>query len=368
MDFSITELLIAVGVVTGVGTLLSIFIVVADATIGDYGEKTLTINDDRTALVEGGQPLLSALKEQGIFIPSACGGRGSCGLCKVKVLEGGGDHLPTELPLLSAAEITEGVRISCQLKVKADMKLQIPEELFNIRQFSARVARLVDLTHDIKGVFLELDEEIHFKPGQFVQLEVPEYELTAEPVYRAYSVASVPSSSRMIELQIKLVPGGICTTYVHKHLKEGDTVTLNGPYGDFFLRDTGAEMICMAVGSGMAPIKSIISHMAEQGIGRKVTYFYGARTRADLFDTEAFAEFSAKLPNFTFIPVLSRPTPECCWEGEVGRINTILPNHFPSGEGMEAYLCGAPQALDAFMAALKEIGVAEDHIYYDPFA
>ncbi|MBU1534776.1 2Fe-2S iron-sulfur cluster binding domain-containing protein, partial [Myxococcota bacterium] len=268
MDFSFSELIISVLVVTGIATFLAILIVIADATIGDFGEKTITINDDKKYVVEGGQSLLNALKEQSIFIPSACGGRGSCGLCKVTVEAGAGELLPTELPLLSPKEQSGSVRISCQLKVKSDLGLRIPEELFNIRQYQATVAKLVDLTSDIKGVHLQLPEAIHFKPGQFVQLEVPEYELTSEPVYRAYSIASVPSSTTMLELQIKLVPGGICTTYVHKHLKEGDTITLNGPYGDFFLRDTEAEMICMAVGSGMAPIKSIIAHMAENNIQR----------------------------------------------------------------------------------------------------
>jgi Na+-transporting NADH:ubiquinone oxidoreductase subunit F len=369
MNFPFMELLQSVLIISSIATFLAVLIVIADATIGNYGEKKLKINDDTEYTVDGGQTLLNALKEEAIFIPSACGGRGSCGLCKVKVESGVGDYLATELPWITDSDKKEGIRVSCQVKVKEDMSLRIPEELFNVKEFETRVVKIVDLTEDIKGIHLEIigDEQLLFKPGQFVQLEVPEYELTDEPIYRAYSIASVPSDTKTIELQIKLVPQGICTTYVHKHLKEGDKITINGPYGDFFLQDTDAEMVCMAVGSGMAPIKSIISYMAEHKIQRKVTYFYGARTRSDLFDLDIMVELANILPNFTFVPVLSRPTEKCGWEGEVGRINTILPSHFESTAGMEAYLCGAPQALDAFVVVLKELGMDDETIYYDPF-
>ncbi|MDA3833976.1 MAG: FAD-binding oxidoreductase, partial [Spirochaetales bacterium] len=269
----------SVAVISAVSLFLALLMVIADATIGNYGEVKITINSDKELIVKGGQPLLKALGGEGVFIPSACGGRGSCGLCKVKVIEGGGQYLPTELPWISEEERKENIRLSCQFKIKTDVKIQIPEDLFNVRQYTAKVEGLRDLTHDIKEVRLALIDppEISMTAGQFVQFQVPEYELTDEPVYRAYSMASVPSDSKYVELEIRLVPNGICTTYVHKYLKEGDEVLLNGPYGDFFLRETDRPMICIAGGSGMAPLKSILLDMAEKSSERMVQYFFGAR-------------------------------------------------------------------------------------------
>ena len=259
--------LTSVAIVSGISLFLALLMVIADATIGNYGDVTITVNEDKELTVKGGQSLLKALNGEGIFVPSACGGRGSCGLCKVRVVEGGGSYLPTELPWISEEERKRNIRLSCQFKVKSDVAIQIPEELFNVRQFTARVDTLRDLTHDIKEVRLSLIDppSISMTAGQFIQFQVPEYELTDEPVYRAYSMASAPSDSSHIELEIRLVPNGICTTYVHKYLKEGDEVLLNGPYGDFFLRDSDRDVICIAGGSGMAPIKSILLDMAEKG-------------------------------------------------------------------------------------------------------
>ncbi|MBN2725125.1 MAG: 2Fe-2S iron-sulfur cluster binding domain-containing protein [Deltaproteobacteria bacterium] len=370
MDFQFGHLITSVLIVSGIATVLSILIVIADATIGNYGDKKITINNEKEIIVDGGQTLLSALKSEQIFIPSACGGRGSCGLCKLKIESGAGEVLPTELPFLEPSEITDNVRLCCQVKVKADLEVTVPEELFKIRQFEARCVSLVDLTADIKGLRLELSEndKIEFKAGQFIQLEVPVYDLTPEAVYRAYSIASKPDDDGFIDLEIKYVPGGICTTWVHKFLKVGDTVKFNGPYGDFYLRDTDAEMICMAVGSGMAPIKSILTHMAHRGINRKVKYFYGARKRDDLYNTELMEELEKLIPDFNFIPVLSRPEEEDNWSGKVGRLNNILPEYYETAQGMESYLCGNPDALNSYIAALKNLGLRDDEIFYDPFA
>lgn len=366
----IISLMISVGIISAVAVFLALLMVIADATIGNYGEVEITINDTKNLTVQGGQPLLKALNQEGVFIPSACGGRGSCGLCKVKVLEGGGQYLPTELPWISEQEKKDNVRLSCQFKVKNDIKIQIPEELFLVKQFTTKVESIRDLTHDIKEVRLKLIDppNIEMKAGQFIQFQVPAYELTDEPVYRAYSMASIPSDAEHVELEIRLVPNGICTTYVHKYLKEGDEVLVNGPYGDFFLHDTDRDIICIAGGSGMAPIKSILLDMAEKGSTRKAQYFFGARSARDLFLVEEMKELEKKMPSFTFVPALSEPAGSDNWQGEVGLITDVVRRSVKNGEQSEAYLCGSPGMIDACVTVLKELGVPEDRIYYDKFA
>ncbi len=366
----ITALLISVLVITLISVLLAIMMVIADATVGNYGEVQITINGDKELTVRGGQPLLKALNGEGVFIPSACGGRGSCGLCKVKVIEGGGEYLPTELPWISDEEKKEKVRLSCQFKVKQDVAIQIPEELFNVRQYDTTVESIVDLTHDIKQVRLRLNDPptISYSSGQFIQFQVPEYELTDEPVYRAYSMASIPSDTTHIELEIRQVPNGICTTYVHKHLKEGDSVTVNGPYGDFFLRETDRDIICIAGGSGMAPLKSILLDMAEKKSTRKATYFFGARSGRDLFLLDEMKAIEKDMPTFKFIPALSEPQEEDNWEGEVGLITDVVRRLTKNASESEAYLCGSPGMIDACLKVLTELGMPVERIYYDKFA
>jgi Na+-transporting NADH:ubiquinone oxidoreductase subunit F len=365
-----TEFLTAVGITCLITTFLAILMVIADAIINNYGEVTLKINGSRELKAEGGRSLLLTLKDSEIFIPSACGGRGSCGLCKLKVIEGGGELLPTETPWLTAEEQKNGTRLSCQVKVRGNMSLTIPEEMLTVKQFSGTVSRMRDLTYDIKEVVIKLDNNatIDFRAGQFVQLEVPPYELTDEPVYRAYSVASAPSSTSSLELEIRYVPNGICTTYVHKHLKEGDTVTINGPYGEFHLSDTDKEIICIAGGSGMAPIKAILTDMAEKGIRRKATYFFGAKSVRDLFLVEEMKALESSLPGFRFIPALSSAEPNDKWSGEKGLITEVVARHIPDASNMEAYLCGSPFMIDACVKVLKEKGMPENCIFYDKFS
>ncbi len=362
-------LLISVGAVSGISAFLALLMVIADATIANYGDVKITINTDKEIDVKGGKPLLGTLMEEGIFIPSACGGRGSCGLCKVKVTEGAGQYLPTELPWLTEEERADSIRLSCQLKVKNDMFIEIPEELFNVKEFRSKVSSLRDLTHDIKEVTLELIDpaEIEMIPGQFIQLQTPEYELTDEPVYRAYSVSSNTTDTRHVELEIRLVPNGICTTFVHNYMKEGDEVLFNGPYGDFHLRDTDREIIFIAGGSGMAPIKSILLSMADAGNPRRSRYFFGARSKRDLFLVEKMQELEQQLPNFTFIPALSNPEPDDNWDGETGLITDVVAKHMQSGDNVEAYLCGSPGMIDACIKVLNDKGVPEELIYYDKF-
>ncbi|MCF7953305.1 MAG: 2Fe-2S iron-sulfur cluster binding domain-containing protein [Spirochaetales bacterium] len=367
----ITTLLISVGIVSGIAVFLALLMVIADATIANYGEIEIDINEgSKTLKVKGGQPLLKALTEQQIFIPSACGGRGSCGLCKVQVTKGGGQLLPTEMPWLSDEERENNIRLSCQFKAKEDVAIKIPEELFLVKQFETEVESIRDLTHDIKEVRLALKDpaQIDASAGQFIQFQVPEYELTDEEVYRAYSMSSAPSDNKHIELEIRLVPNGICTTYVHNYLKEGDSVLVNGPYGDFFLRDTQADIICIAGGSGMAPIKSILLDMADKGISRKTRYFFGARTTADLFLQDEMKELEGKLPDFEFIPALSDPEEGADWKGEIGLITDVVRRRAENAESSEAYLCGSPGMIDACVKVLSELGMPEDKIYYDKFA
>lgn len=368
--FPVSTLLISVGAISGIATFLAILMVIADSTIANYGNVKITANKEREYVVRGGSSLLSSLMGQSVFIPSACGGRGSCGLCKVKVTDGAGQLLPTELPWLSEEERADNIRLSCQLKVKNDMQIEIPEELFSVKQFTAKVARIRDLTHDIKELTLELIEpdEIELSAGKFIQLQTPEYELTDEPVYRAYSVSSAPSVTDAVEIEVRRVPNGICTTYVHDYMKEGDEVIFNGPYGDFFLRDTERDVVCIAGGSGMAPIKAILLDMLEKGINRKVQYFFGAVTKRDLFLIEEMKELETKLPNFKFIPALSAPLPEDEWDGETGLITEVLDRYLDSGDNLEAYLCGSPGMIDACIAVLSKKGTPEELIYYDKFA
>lgn len=368
--FSLSALLISIGAITALTAILAIILVVADAFIANYGECKITVNGKKELTVKGGRSLLSSLMEEEIFIPSACGGRGSCGLCKLKVESGAGQYLPTELPWISKEEQAENVRLSCQVKVKQDMSIRIPEELFSVKQYSAKVESIKDLTHDIKEVRFKLlsPDSIDYKAGQFVQILTPEYKLSDEAVFRAYSMSSVPSDKNMVELEIRLVPEGICTTWVHEYLKEGDKVTINGPYGDFHLRDTERDIICIAGGSGNAPIKSILLDMAEKGNMRKVSYFYGAQGVKDLVLPDEMAAISEKLPNYKYIPVLSNPGEDDKWEGETGWVTDVVASHMSGGDNVEAYLCGSPGMIDACIKVLTAKGVPEELIFYDKFA
>jgi len=364
-------LVISIGAMCAISAVLAIIMVIAESTIGNYGEVSISINDgDKKIDARGGKPLLTTLKEANVFIPSACGGRGSCGLCKCKVKSGAGEIMPTELPWLSEAEKADHVRLSCQLKVKGDLQVEIDPALLYVREFRTTVVGLVNLTHDIKQLTLKLDDpnSMDYKAGQFVQIETPVYERTDEPVYRAYSMSSVPSSKNTIEMEIRLVPDGICTTYVHKYLKVGDKMTVNGPYGEFHRSENDRHMICIAGGSGMAPLKSILYDMREKGINRKATYFFGAKSKRDLFLLDEMKQLERDMPSFTFIPALSAPDAEDKWEGETGLITNIVDCHTEDLSNAEAYLCGSPFMIDACIVVLKKHGMPEANIFYDKFS
>jgi len=249
------SIFVAVMIISSIAAVLAAVLVIAERFFADYGQCQITINNERTITVEGGKPLQSVLTEEKIFIPSACGGRGTCGLCKLKILEGAGALLPTEEPYLDEQERKSNVRISCQVKVRNDLKIEIPQELFAIREYTCKCTEITDLTHDIKQFRFELlePETMDFIPGQYVQLLTPIYGKRNEEVYRAYSISSDPADKNSIELIIRLVPDGICTTYCFEYLKVGDEVKINGPYGDFRLSDTDAPIVFVAGGPAWLP-------------------------------------------------------------------------------------------------------------------
>ncbi len=364
------DVLIAIVVIAGLAGLLAVLLMVADALLLNYGECTITINGEEERTVDGGKTLLASLMESEIFVPSACGGRGSCGLCKVKVLEGGGPLLPTEEPQLTPDEIADKMRLSCQIKVRNDIRIELPQQILSLQQYTAVVEKLEDLNYDTRLVRLALrePEAMEFRPGQYIQLETPAYGMTPEPVYRAYSVASPQYEPGSIDLIIRLVPNGICTTYVFEVLAEGDEVRLNGPYGDFYLRDTDAEIVFVAGGSGIAPIRSILYQMAHEGSTRKATFFYGCNEVRDLYLVEQMKELEEKIPNFTYVPAVARPESADEWDGETGLVTEVLDGHLEDGSSCEAYLCGAPAMIDATIEVLRRKGVPEERIFYDKFA
>ncbi|TVR60700.1 MAG: oxidoreductase [Spirochaetaceae bacterium] len=364
-------------VVSAVSAVLAALISLTDKIVNNYGEVTININGGKKKLqVNGGAPLLFSLAETGIYVPSACGGRGSCGACMVKVKTDIGPHLPTEMPYLTKEQIADDVRLSCQVKIKQDLDIEIPESLFNIRKFTGVVERVTDLTHDIKEVYIKLDDgqEANFTAGQYGQLEVPPYAKVRERTQRAYSMSSAPSDKDHLEFLVRLVPGGIVTTYVHEHMKEGEKVNVVAPVGEFHVQDNDSTMICVAGGSGMAPFKSIFNDMIESGKidERDVWYFFGARTTKDLFYMDWLKELDAKHERFHFIAALSEPQPDEPWDGETGLITDVLGKYLESvidqEKTKEGYLCGSPGMLDACMAVMRKQNMKEENIYFDKFA
>lgn len=359
------EFLMPVIVMCGISSILAALLAVADKYIASYGECKIIINKDKELVIDGGDSLLSYLVEDKIFMPSACGGKGTCGYCKLKVLEGGGVVLPTELPFLTRDDKDQSVRLACQVKVKNDVELAIPADLLAAQKFRTVVETVEEMTHDIKRIVFRLEEPniVEFKAGQYVQFCIPD---TDE--FRAYSIASQPSITDRIELMIRLVPGGLCSGYIHESLEEDDEIFLTGPYGDFFLQeDSTKDIICAAGGCGMAPIKSILHQLCESGSTRKATYFFGARTKKDLFYTEELRELEKQFPNFKYIPALSEPLPEDDWDGEVGLITEVMQKHMKHDENQEAYLCGPPPMIAAANKVLTSKGISLNNIYYDEF-
>ena len=364
--------------VAAISAIFAAFISVTDSIVNNYGECVIDVNNGKRALnVKGGANMLITLSEQQIYIPSACGGRGSCGECKVQVTSDIGPILPTELPYLDQNQRADNIRLSCQNKIRGDLAIQIPEALFNCRRFEKGIVeKIVDATHDIKEVYVRLPEgeAIDFVSGQYAQLEVPPYGKIREPTQRAYSMASKPSDAKLVEFLVRLVPDGILTTYVHERLKEGDLINFVGPFGEFYVRDTNATMICVAGGSGMAPFKAIIKERIEKKImdKRDIWYFFGAVKARDMYYVDWLNEIDKQYPRFHFVPALSDPDPGSDWSGEIGLITEVLDRYLKkeisNSTPREGYLCGSPGMLDACMAVMRTHNMSDDKIYYDKFA
>ena len=364
----------AIIIISGIGAFLATLLVFAEKVITNYGDVEVDINKGtKKFTVRGGGSLLETLTTQKIFIPSACGGRGTCAYCKVKVLEGAGQLLPTEEPYMDAKERAEGIRLSCQVKVRNDVKIEIPEELFQIREYTTVCEKIIDYTYDMKQFNLKLVEpsEIRYIPGQYIQLLTPPYPGNAEEVYRAYSISSDPADKAGLELIVRRVPGGICTTYLFDHLRDAETVRINGPYGKFYLRDTAVPIIFIAGGSGIAPIKCILHHMKNTSNKRKAVFFFGVRTTKDLFLLDEMRQFEKDLADFTFVPIVSQPEQGSGWTGATGRVTNVAAEYLKKMGDVsdcEGYLCGSPGMIDSAVQVLISLGISEERQYYDKFA
>ena len=359
---------LAVGITTLLFILLSAILLVAEKYFADYGICTISINEGSSVLEqEGGSSLLSALIENKIFIPSACGGKGSCGFCKVTVLSGGGSILPTETPFMTRAEIKQQTRLACQVKVKENLEITIPEALLSVKEYNSTVVSTRFLTHDIKEVTFDLIEpvEIEQKPGQYIQICAPGPDGI---VFRAYSISSPSYEKNHVQIVVRLIPGGIASTYVHS-LAVGDPVMFTGPYGEFVLsEDEGTDIVCVGGGAGMAPIKNIIHSVYSKWTDRKCYLFFGCRTIKDVFYLEEFKQLAQKHPNLKIIYGLSDPIEEGEeWDGDSGFIHLSVDKHLKSGKKSQAFLCGPPPMIEAVTDILGEKGLKPEDIFYDKF-
>lgn len=394
------------GVIIGLVGVLSLL----EKKLVAGGDCKVLINDDedKSPSVPAGTNLLTALSNQEIFIPSACGGGGSCGMCKVQVFEGGGDVLPTELPHLTRKERGECVRLSCQMKVKNDMKIQVPDEVFSVKKFECTVESNENVATFIKDLTLRLPEglDMDFRAGGYIQIDIPEFEnlpysdfiiedefkedwdnynlfkLTCsndEETFRAYSMANYPEEKGMIKLNVRVAtppPGkdvnpGIGSSYIF-NLKPGDKVTISGPYGEFYAKETEREMCFIGGGAGMAPMRShIFDQLKRIKSDRKMTFWYGARSKREMFYDEEFQELQKENENFKYYVALSDPLPEDNWDSYVGFIHQVLRDEYldkhEDPTEIEYYICGPPMMLEAMRDMLHDIGVEPDMIAYDDF-
>lgn len=358
----------SVAIFAGLLVLLAVGLTLAERCLVNYGVCQVDINAGKRALeVDGGQSLLQVLYSSEVYIPSACGGKSTCGYCKVKVLSGGGPVLPTELPFLTRREHRGHVRLACQVKIREDLQLQIPEELLDVRLYSAVVESTRDLTSDIKEIRFSLQDpgEIEHRPGQYVQIQAPSAE---GPVFRAYSISSPVYETSVVELGVRLVPGGIASTYLHG-LQVGDPVIFTGPFGEFRLsEDPDVEIICVAGGCGMAPVKNIIHSIYRQWPNRSCWLFFGCRTTDDVFYLDAFRALAAEHPNLHVVYALSDPLePGQSWDGETGFIHLSADKFLEPDVKRQAFLCGPPPMIEAVTEVLESKGMKPGDIFYDEF-
>ena len=404
------ELLAAVVVFTTVILFLVAVLSVAKSQLVPAGDVHLLINEDpdRSPQVQTGQTLLSALAAEKIFIPSACGGGGTCAMCKCQIFEGGGDVLPTESGLLSLRERKDNWRLACQVKVRQDMKIKVPDEVFGVKKFEGTVVSNHNVATFIKEFIVRMPDgvELDFESGGYVQIDVPQYDLNfrdfdieeeyhedwnafdvwkykasndEDGVYRAYSMANHPAEGDIVMLNIRIaipprgmdVPPGLCSSYIF-NCKPGDKVTLSGPYGEFHIQETEREMIYVGGGAGMAPLRSHLFHLFHTlKTGRKVSYWYGARSLREMFYWDEFKKIEEEFPNFTFHLALSDPKPEDNWDGLVGFIhNVVIDNYLKQHdepEDCEFYFCGPPLMLSAALKMCEDFGVPDENVRFDDF-
>ena len=407
----VIEVSLGVAMLTAVVVSLVGLLMVARRQLVATGDVTITVNGDADKALQtsAGSTLLGTLADNQIFIPSACGGKGSCGVCKVKVLDGGGAILPTERSHISRGEVRDCVRLSCQVKVKQDLDIEIPPEIFNVRQWQCRVRSNHNVATFIKELVLELPEgeEVPFRAGGYIQIEAPagtydykdyaveeEYKadwdqfnlwryqaVLDEPVTRAYSMANYPDEKGVIMLNVRIAsppprapegtPPGKMTSYIFS-LKPGDKVTISGPFGEFFAKDTPAEMIYVGGGAGMAPMRShIFDQFRRVNTNRRVSFWYGARSLREAFYVDDFDAIASEHSNFKWHLALSEPLPEDEWAGKTGFIHQVLYDNYlkdhPAPEDVEYYLCGPPMMLKACMDMLDSLGVERENILFDDF-
>lgn len=315
--------------------------------------------------------LFAACGEQGILLPTACGGRGLCGKCRVQTLSGAhSTPTPAEEKHISADDFAKGWRLACQTRIGEELRMELPADILAIRRHTGVLEEKTKLTYDIVRLTLRLEADIPFSftPGQYIQLESPAAKPPLnQPTLRAYSLSSIPGALPRIELVIRHVPNGISSTWVHEKLQPGDPIAIRGPFGDFHLRDSDAPIIAIAGSSGMSPFRAIFPQMEKDGIQRESKFFFGARTQPDLFLLDEWAAFEKRNPWFHFIPVLSHEPEESGWTGERGLVTDAVSRHCPHLATAEAYLCGSPGMLDAAIAVLTQKGLPEGRIFFDKF-
>lgn len=430
MDFLVIISVIAFTVII---FLLVFVLLLAQSRLVQSGPVSLIINGDKknALTIAAGSTLLSTLSSQKIFLPSACGGGGTCAMCKCTVNEGGGDVLPTEVGHLSRSEQKEHVRLACQVKVKNDMEIHIPKEIFGIKKWEATVVSNYNVASFIKEFVVEIPENMDYKAGGYIQVEVPQIEVNfkdmditahpkehddpkkfqmewdkfklwdlkmknTEPIERAYSMASYPAEGRKIMLNVRIatppfdraingwmkVNSGICSSYVFS-LKPGDKVTISGPYGEFFINDTDAEMLYVGGGAGMAPMRSHLYHLFKTlQTGRQVSYWYGGRSKRELFYLEHFWDLEKSFPNFKFHMVLSEPAEEDNWkvktdtndtsgDGFIGFVHQVVIDQYlkkhDAPEEIELYFCGPPLMNQAVQKMGEDFGIPDENIRFDDF-
>lgn len=402
------EIIFGVATFTFVVLALVGLILLAKSFLVSSGNIKILVNDQKEISVPAGGKLMNALAEEGIFVSSACGGGGTCAQCEVKVLSGGGDILPTETGHISKREAREGCRLSCQVAVKQDMVVEVPDEAFDTKKWECTVRSNHNVATFIKELVLELPEgeDVDFKAGGYIQIEAPphvvEYKdfdieeeyhpdwdkydvwryksVVEEEVIRAYSMANYPGEKGIIMLNVRVasppprmdnVPPGKMSSFIF-NLKPGDKVTISGPYGEFFIKETEAEMLYVGGGAGMAPLRSHIFELFKNlKTGRKVSYWYGGRSLRELFYIDEFRALEEEFPNFQFNLALSEPLPEDNWTGYTGFIHQVVIDNYlkdhPAPEDIEYYFCGPPMMNNCVMKMCDDFGVEPENISFDDF-